>query len=57
VFSVTHEQARLRGVSGVTYRHVAFVWEFRDGLIVRGAPDSDIDEAGAAAERLAEERG
>jgi ketosteroid isomerase-like protein len=57
VFGVVHEQARMRGGSGVIRRHVAFVWEFRDGLIVRTAPYNDIDQARAAAERLAEERG
>jgi ketosteroid isomerase-like protein len=57
VFGVAHEQARLRGGSGVIPRNVAFVWEFRDGLIVRAAPYTDIDEARAAGERLAQERG
>jgi ketosteroid isomerase-like protein len=38
VFGVVHEQARLRGGSGVIPGHVAFVWEFRDGLIVRSPP-------------------
>jgi ketosteroid isomerase-like protein len=57
VFGVAQEQARMRGGSGVIPRHVAFVWEFRDGLIIRTAPYTDIDEARAAAERLAEERG
>ena len=57
VFGVVHEKARMRGGSGVIPRHVAFVWEFRDGLIIRTAPYTDIDEARAAAERLAEERG
>jgi hypothetical protein len=47
----------MRGGSGVIPRHVAFVWEFRDGLIVRTTPYPDIDEARAAAERLAAERG
>jgi ketosteroid isomerase-like protein len=57
VFGVVHEQARMRGASGVIPRHVAFVWEFRDGLIVRTVPYTDIDQARAAAERLAMERG
>ena len=56
VFGVVHEQARMRGGSGVIPRHVAFVWEFRDGLIVRTTPYPDLDEARAVAERLAESR-
>ena len=57
VFTVAYERARMTGGSGVIPRHVAFVLEFMDGLIVRAAPYSDIDQARAAAERLAEERG
>ena len=57
VLGVVHEQARMRGGSGVIPRHVAFVWEFRDGLIVRTTPYPDLDEARAVAERLAHERG
>jgi ketosteroid isomerase-like protein len=57
VFGVVQEQARMRGGSGVIPRHAAFVWVFRNGLIVRAAPYTDIDEARAAAERLAQERG
>ena len=56
VFTVAYERARMTGGSGVIPRHVAFVLEFMDGLIVRAAPYSDIDEARAAAKRLAEER-
>ena len=40
----------------VSYR-LAFVAVWADGLIVRAANYTDIDEARAAAERLAEERG
>jgi uncharacterized protein (TIGR02246 family) len=57
VFTVTYERARITGGSGVIPRHVAFVLEFMDGLIVRAAPYSDIDQGRAAAERLAESRG
>jgi len=57
VFTVAYERARMTGGSGVIPRHVAFVLEFMDGLIVRAAPYSDIDQARTAAERLAEERG
>jgi ketosteroid isomerase-like protein len=56
VLGVVHEQARMRGGSGVIPRHVAFVWEFRDDLIVRTAPYPDLDEARAVGERLAQER-
>ena len=57
VFTVTYEQARMTGGSGVIPRRVAFVYEFVDGLIVRATPYTDIDVARAAAERLAEDRG
>jgi ketosteroid isomerase-like protein len=57
VFSVAREQARMRGGSGVIPRRAAFVWEFRDGLIVRVAPYTDIDQARADAVRLAQEGG
>ncbi|HXW58406.1 MAG TPA: hypothetical protein VEJ23_02895 [Solirubrobacteraceae bacterium] len=33
------------------------VWTWRDGLIVRTTNYADLDEARAAAERLAKERG
>src|SRR5438067_2527534 len=56
VFTVTYERARMTGGSGVIPRHVAFVLEFMDGLIVRATAYFDIDKARAAAERLAEER-
>ena len=57
VFAVIMQMARLAGSSGyVRYRHaLVAVWE--EGLIVRVTMYSDIDEARAAAERLAEERG
>ena len=38
-------------------QHHGHVFEFRDGVIVRWTAYTDIDEARAAAERLAKERG
>jgi hypothetical protein len=37
--------------------HGGYLYEFQDGLIVRWAIYPDIDEARAAADRLAQERG
>jgi uncharacterized protein (TIGR02246 family) len=54
--SVAHELARMRGGSAVMSRHIAFVWQFGNGLIVRVAPYSDVDQARADAERLAASR-
>ena len=56
-FSVIRQQGRLVGSSGhVQLRHAAVdVWV--DGVIARAITGPDIDEARAAAERLAEERG
>ena len=57
VFAVIMQMARLVGSGGyVRYRH-ALVAIWVEGLIVRVTMYSDIDEARAAAERLAEERG
>ncbi len=55
-FSVSNQRARPRGSSGqVAFRYAAVtVWT--DGLIARVRGYSDINEARAAAERLAEER-
>ena len=58
-FGVLRQKARLRGSSAeVTVRYGQVnVWD--DGLIVRATiyPEADIDEARAAAKRLAKERG
>jgi hypothetical protein len=58
-FLVQRQRARLKGGSGeVTIRYGQVnVWD--DGLAVRSTfyPEANIDEARAAAERLAEERG
>jgi ketosteroid isomerase-like protein len=55
-FGVFRQQGRLVGSSGhVQLRHAAvYVWV--DGVIARAITGPDIDEARAAAERLAEER-
>ena len=48
---------RLPGSSETLRLHGGYLYEFQDGLIVRWAIYPGIDEARAAAERLAEERG
>jgi ketosteroid isomerase-like protein len=48
---------RPHGSDGLVERRFGFVATSRDGLIVHGKTYVDIDEARAAAERLAEERG
>ena len=59
VFVVTRLTGRPVGSAGsalIRRRSLVFIWV--DGLVARvTAPSSDIDEARAAAERLAEERG
>jgi hypothetical protein len=47
----------LPGGGGSLRLHDAYVFLFEDGLIARHTAYRDIDEARAAAERLAEERG
>ena len=55
-FGVIEQQGRLVGSSGqVQLRHAA-VYAWVDGVIARAITGPDIDEARAAAERLAEER-
>ena len=57
-FAILHQNARLIGGEGYIQQRDgwAFLWEH--GLIVQVTvyPESDIDKARAAAERLAEER-
>ena len=55
--SVYRQGGRLGGSSSELLEHVAFVTVFVDGLATSMTSYSDIDEARAAAERLAEERG
>jgi ketosteroid isomerase-like protein len=57
VFSVVIQKARLVGSSGEVRQRSAVVTVWVDGLIVRATFYLDIDAAGAAAQRLAQERG
>jgi ketosteroid isomerase-like protein len=57
VFSVNDQHARLAGSSGAIRLRDAWVCDFREGLVARLTVYPDIDEARAAAERLAESRG
>jgi ketosteroid isomerase-like protein len=57
IFAVLIQKARLVGSSGEVRHRNAVVGEWVDGLTVRVTLYSDIDEARAAAERLAAERG
>ena len=55
-FIVYVQRGRLRGSAGWVRARVAFVNAWVDGLIQRTTVYEDIDEARAAAERLAQER-
>jgi ketosteroid isomerase-like protein len=57
VYTVNDQQARLAGSSGAVRLRDAWVCDLGEGLVVRLTVYPDIDEARAAAERLAEERG
>ena len=57
VFGVNRASGRPVGSTGRVELHVAFVAVWEEGLVVRVTAYSDPDEARAAAERLAEERG
>ena len=54
ILTINTQMARLPGGSGVVRLHDAYVFVFEDSLIVRWTAYRDIDEARAAAERLAE---
>ena len=56
-FAVILQQGRVVGSSGSVQLRYASVAEWRDGLMVRNTTYTDIDEARATAERLAQERG
>ena len=56
VFLVAVEKGRLVGSTGVVQQRQGWVVTVVDGLIVRITSYTDIDEARAAAERLAQER-
>ncbi len=57
ILSVTHQGGRPLGSSGYLQMRFASVTVWRDGSIARVTPYPDIDEARAAAERLAQEPG
>jgi ketosteroid isomerase-like protein len=57
IFLVVVECGQLRGSSGSIERRIAAVGVWADGLAQRITSYADIDQARAAAERLAEERG
>jgi ketosteroid isomerase-like protein len=57
VFSVFRQEARPVGSTGVVKERGAMIYEWVDGMIARVIVRQDIDEARAAAERLAESRG
>jgi hypothetical protein len=57
VFAVVTQDGRLVGSAGRIRQREGWVYLCVGGSIERLAPDLDIDEARAAAERLAEERG
>ena len=56
VFAVVRQDARPAGSTGHVRAREAYVYEWVDGMIARVTIYLDIDEARAAAERLAEER-
>src|SRR5271155_3367489 len=57
VLAVVNQEGRPVGVDGQVHQREgwAFCWS-ADGLLVRVTPHADVDEAHAAAERLAKER-
>jgi ketosteroid isomerase-like protein len=57
VFAVALEKGKLRGSNAVVHMRSGFVLLFDGDLLVRLTTSQDIDEARAAAERLAQERG
>jgi ketosteroid isomerase-like protein len=57
VFAVVHTNARPAGSTGHVRQREGWVWAWLEGVVVRLTTSGDIDEARAAAERLAESRG
>ena len=57
VYTVNDQHARLVGSIGAVRLRDAWVCDFVEGLVGRLTVYTDIDEARAAAERLAAERG
>jgi ketosteroid isomerase-like protein len=56
VFAVVRQKGRPVGTTGYVRQREGWVWTWVDGLIVSHTIYQDIDEARAAAERLAQER-
>jgi ketosteroid isomerase-like protein len=57
VHAVYRQQGRMAGGSGLLSARGVLIYEWRDGIILRVLAWADTDEARAAAERLAQERG
>jgi hypothetical protein len=57
VFAVARQTGRAHDSAGRIQQRQAFVCEWVEGLIVRVAVYDEVDEARAAAERLAGKRG
>ena len=57
VFAVIRMQSRAPSGTGSVAQRAAYVYRWVDGLVAQVTIYTDIDEARAAAERLAEERG
>jgi ketosteroid isomerase-like protein len=58
VLAVVYQEARPVGVDGQVHQREGWaIWWSADSLIVRLTVHTDVDEARAAVERLAEERG
>jgi ketosteroid isomerase-like protein len=57
IIAVVHQRARLPGATGLLQARYAAVATWANGLIEKQTNYLDIDQARAAAERLAQERG
>ena len=57
VFTAVRMQGRMTGGRSSVEQHTAWIYEWADGAAARVTIYLDIDEARAAAERLAQERG
>jgi ketosteroid isomerase-like protein len=57
VYAVYRSEGRPAGSTGVVTERTALIYEWMDGVIVRVMVRADMNDARAAAERLAEERG
>jgi ketosteroid isomerase-like protein len=57
IFTIAREDGRIKGSEGCVEQTLCHVGERADGLVVRHSVYKDPDEARAAAERLAQERG